>query len=147
MVVEDPSTTSGPAPVSDSNAAASDADAGGPSTRQNTNARRDSNDQPEKPKPKLKPARWKIWWDKVGLDVPTVALMFKGSLPPTISIAIYQADPDARTFKTLGYLVPMYVKPPTPSLLALTDLPCLASPFSACASCHEPSFFEYCCST
>jgi len=147
MVVEDTSTISGPAPVSDSNAAGSDAEAGGFSTRQNTNATRDANDQPEKSKPKPKPARWKIWWDKIGLDVPTVALMFKGSLPPTISIAIYQADPVARTFKTLGYLVPMYVKPPR--LLALTDraLPCLASPFSACASCHEPSSSEHCCST
>jgi len=145
MVVEDTSITTGPAPVSDSNAAGSDADAGGPSTRQNTNATRDANDQSEKSKPK--PARWKIWWDKIGLDIPTVALMFKGSLPPTISIAIYQADPVARTFKTLGYLVPMYVKPPRP--LALTDraLLCLASPFSACASCHEPSSSEHCCST
>lgn len=110
MVVEDSSGTS-PIPVSD-NAAGNDAETGAPSTRRDTNptARRDDSHQPAKPKPK--PARWKIWWNKIGLDVPTIAMMFKGSLPATISIAIYQADPVARTFKTLGYLVPMYVTPP-----------------------------------
>ena len=32
-------------------------------------------------------------------------MMFKGSLPPTIAIAMYQAEPVAEQYQTLGYLV------------------------------------------
>ncbi|TVY78574.1 Uncharacterized protein LSUE1_G003688 [Lachnellula suecica] len=44
---------------------------------------------------------------KIGLDAGTVMMMFKGSVAPTIGIAIYQADSVAATFATLGYLVPI----------------------------------------
>ncbi|TDZ31098.1 Uncharacterized protein C8035_v001458 [Colletotrichum spinosum] len=54
---------------------------------------------------------------RLGLDVPTFLMMFKGSLPPLIGIAIYQATPVAQYFTTLGYLVPII------SVLALAILP------------------------
>ncbi|KAK3944348.1 hypothetical protein QBC46DRAFT_173564 [Diplogelasinospora grovesii] len=54
---------------------------------------------------------------KLGLDVPTLAMMFKGSLPPTLGIAIYQAPAVSSYFTTLGYLVPII------SVLALAVLP------------------------
>lgn len=58
------------------------------------------------PKPEEnKPARLKQLWQKAGLDPITLALMLKGSLPPTIAIAMYQADAVANHFTTLGYLV------------------------------------------
>ncbi|OLN85314.1 Uncharacterized protein C57A7.05 [Colletotrichum chlorophyti] len=54
---------------------------------------------------------------RLGLDVPTVLMMFKGSLPPLIGIAIYQSTPVAQYFTTLGYLVPII------SVLAFAILP------------------------
>ncbi|KAL0941993.1 uncharacterized protein CTRU02_204756 [Colletotrichum truncatum] len=54
---------------------------------------------------------------RLGLDVPTVLMMFKGSLPPLIGIAIYQSTAVAQYFTTLGYLVPII------SVLALAILP------------------------
>ncbi|GKT77484.1 MFS transporter protein [Colletotrichum tofieldiae] len=54
---------------------------------------------------------------KLGLDAPTIIIMFKGSLPPLIGIAIYQSTPVAQYFTTLGYLVPII------SVLALAILP------------------------
>ncbi|KAL3292387.1 MFS transporter protein [Colletotrichum asianum] len=54
---------------------------------------------------------------RLGLDVPTVMMMFKGSLPPIIGISIYQSTPVAQYFTTLGYLVPII------SVLALAILP------------------------
>ncbi|KAF2742174.1 hypothetical protein M011DRAFT_497660 [Sporormia fimetaria CBS 119925] len=44
-------------------------------------------------------------WKKTGLDTHTVLLMMKAGLPPTIALAIYQADAVARTYATLGYLI------------------------------------------
>ncbi|KAL2020820.1 hypothetical protein VTK56DRAFT_7913 [Thermocarpiscus australiensis] len=44
---------------------------------------------------------------KLGLDKPTLITMFKGSLPPTIGIAMYQAPAVSSYFTTLGYLVPI----------------------------------------
>ncbi|KAK1997001.1 hypothetical protein LX36DRAFT_658044 [Colletotrichum falcatum] len=55
--------------------------------------------------------------DRLGLDAPTVLIMFKGSLPPLIGVAIYQATPVAQYFTTLGYLVPII------SVLAFAILP------------------------
>ncbi|KAJ5807354.1 Brefeldin A sensitivity protein [Penicillium robsamsonii] len=46
-------------------------------------------------------------WQKLGLDRPTVLLMMKGGLPPTIAIAICQNKVVAHEFTTLGYLVPV----------------------------------------
>ena len=52
-----------------------------------------------------KPNKIKQLWQKLDLDVPTVMMMFKASLPPTIAIAMYQSDAVAGVYSTLGYLV------------------------------------------
>ncbi|KAF2794293.1 hypothetical protein K505DRAFT_304300 [Melanomma pulvis-pyrius CBS 109.77] len=44
-------------------------------------------------------------WAKLDLDLPTALMMMKAALPPTISLAMYQADAIATTYSTLGYLV------------------------------------------
>ncbi|KAJ6184858.1 hypothetical protein N7519_006159 [Penicillium mononematosum] len=44
-------------------------------------------------------------WQKTGLDRPTVLLMMKGGVPPTIAVSIYQSMPVANEYTTLGYLV------------------------------------------
>ncbi|EFQ34474.1 hypothetical protein CGRA01v4_00096 [Colletotrichum graminicola] len=64
-----------------------------------------------------KPAPKQKLTDRLGLDVPTVLMMFKGSLPPIIGIAIYQSPPVAQYFTTLGYLVAII------SVLAFAILP------------------------
>jgi hypothetical protein len=46
----------------------------------------------------------RLWW-KAGLDATTLQLMLKGSLPPSIAIAMYQGRSIQDTFGTLGYLV------------------------------------------
>lgn len=50
-------------------------------------------------------SKFKQLWDKAGLDMQTLAMMLKGSLPPTIAIAMYQARDVAAIYQTLGYLV------------------------------------------
>ena len=52
-----------------------------------------------------KPSKIVQLWQKTGLDVKTLLMMFKGSLPPTIAIAIYQATDVAVFYSSLGYLV------------------------------------------
>ncbi|OBR09536.1 hypothetical protein CH63R_08301 [Colletotrichum higginsianum IMI 349063] len=64
---------------------------------------------PPPPKPNL--------MARLGLDAPTLIMMFKGSLPPLIGVAMYQSTPVAQYFATLGYLVPII------SVLALAILP------------------------
>ncbi|KAL4778599.1 hypothetical protein BJX76DRAFT_131446 [Aspergillus varians] len=49
--------------------------------------------------------RVKSAWNKVGLDRQSVILMMKGAIPPTIALAIYQADSVAVYFTTSGYLI------------------------------------------
>lgn len=44
-------------------------------------------------------------WLKSGLDAATLRMMLKGSLPPTIGIAIYQAKSVQERYGTLGYLI------------------------------------------
>ncbi|KAL8705713.1 MAG: hypothetical protein Q9201_001188 [Fulgogasparrea decipioides] len=44
-------------------------------------------------------------WGRSGLNVGILLTMFKGALPPTISIALYQNTGFADTYSTLGYLV------------------------------------------
>ncbi|KAL6709145.1 hypothetical protein ACN47E_001961 [Coniothyrium glycines] len=44
-------------------------------------------------------------WTKLDLDVGTFLMMCKAALPPTIALAMYQADSVAQTFSTSGYLV------------------------------------------
>jgi hypothetical protein len=39
-----------------------------------------------------KPSKLKEIWGKIGLDVGTVMMMFKGSVAPFVAIAFYQSD-------------------------------------------------------
>lgn len=59
----------------------------------------------------------KTAWTKIGLNPGMAVLMLKGAIPPTISLAIYQATPVANTFSTLGYLVAVM------SILSFSILP------------------------
>lgn len=61
-------------------------------------------DTKEEEKKKKEPGKLKKTWDKLGLDAPTLMMMGKAALPPTIALAMYQADKVAATFTTLGYL-------------------------------------------
>ncbi|KAK3334420.1 hypothetical protein B0H65DRAFT_534931 [Neurospora tetraspora] len=87
------------------------------------------NPVPQKP---TKPGKLAAIAAKLGLDVPTVLMMFKyvgpwlirpntntirGSLPPTIGIAMCQAHSIAIYFGTVGYLVPII------SVMAIAILP------------------------
>jgi hypothetical protein len=51
-----------------------------------------------------KPGFIKRTWTKLGLDVPTVMMMCKAALPPTIALSMYQATAVAKVYTTLGYL-------------------------------------------
>ncbi|OJK01534.1 hypothetical protein ASPACDRAFT_26625 [Aspergillus aculeatus ATCC 16872] len=46
-----------------------------------------------------------IIWGKLNMDIPTLLLMMKGALPPTICVAMYQSDVVSGQFNTVGYLV------------------------------------------
>jgi len=59
-------------------------------------------DKTSKPK---KPNFIKKIWAKLGLDIGTFLMMIKAALPPTIALAMLQADAVAQRFATLGYLV------------------------------------------
>ncbi|KAI7217442.1 hypothetical protein KC333_g4220 [Hortaea werneckii] len=61
--------------------------------------------QQQQPQDEKKPSRLKQIWTKIGLDVPTLVVMFKGSIPPIVALAMYQADAVAQEYTTLGYLV------------------------------------------
>ncbi|KAI7087036.1 hypothetical protein KC356_g4542 [Hortaea werneckii] len=61
--------------------------------------------QQQQPHDEKKPSKLKQIWTKIGLDVPTVVVMFKGSIPPIVALAMYQADAVAQEYTTLGYLV------------------------------------------
>lgn len=54
---------------------------------------------PDVPKP---PSKLQKLWKTIGLDLMTVQLMVKGSIPPTIAIAAFQSDAFAAHFSTLG---------------------------------------------
>ncbi len=51
-----------------------------------------------------KPLFTKRIWEKFGLNVGVLSMMFKGALPPTIAIGLYQWTGFAETYSTLGYL-------------------------------------------
>lgn len=55
--------------------------------------------------PQEKPSKIKQLWTKIGLDVPTCMMMFKGSVAPTVAIAMYQSRAVAQHYTTLGYLI------------------------------------------
>lgn len=82
-------------------------------------ARSDSDQTPTNaPKTEEKPpSRLKRIWTALGLDPVTLLLMFKGSLPPTIGIAIYQARGVQQVYGNTGYLVAIT------SVLALCIMP------------------------
>jgi hypothetical protein len=61
--------------------------------------------QQSKRQPAKQPSKLKQLWNKIGLDRMTLLIMVKGSLPPTIAIAMYQADAVAAFYGTIGYLV------------------------------------------
>jgi hypothetical protein len=52
-----------------------------------------------------KPAFIKRIWTKLGLDVPTLLMMGKAGLPPTIALSMYEADDVSSVYTTLGYLM------------------------------------------
>lgn len=58
----------------------------------------------EEEKKEKKPSKLKAAWAKLDLDVPTLLMMGKAALPPTITLAMYQATDVAQTYTTLGYL-------------------------------------------
>lgn len=70
--------------------------------QQNTNLGGDADIEKKKGK---EPGKFKKMWDKLGLDAPTLLMMGKAALPPTIAIAMYEADKVAQVYSTLGYLV------------------------------------------
>lgn len=61
--------------------------------------------QPEQKPEQKRPSKLKQLWQKAGLDYMTLALMLKGSLPPTIAIAMYQSRAVSSQYGTIGYLV------------------------------------------
>lgn len=51
------------------------------------------------------PSKLKQLWAKIGLDVPTCMMMFKGSVAPIVALAMYQSPKVAAHYTTLGYLI------------------------------------------
>ncbi|KIW21166.1 hypothetical protein PV08_01746 [Exophiala spinifera] len=51
-----------------------------------------------------RPGLFKRLWTKAGLDLPTLMMMLKGAIAPTIALAAYESDAWAREYSTLGYL-------------------------------------------
>lgn len=70
--------------------------------QQDTSLTADPEDKTTKEK---KPSALKKLWTKIDLDIPTVMMMCKAALPPTIALAIFQADRVAQHYTTLGYLI------------------------------------------
>ena len=76
---------------------------------------RHSQDSPLKEAPKdgkahkasssRKPSIFRRAWNNMDLNLGTLMMMFKGAVPPAISLAAYQSTSFADTFSTLGYLV------------------------------------------
>ncbi|KAI4203065.1 MAG: hypothetical protein LQ350_002113 [Teloschistes chrysophthalmus] len=67
----------------------------------NTSDEQSSQDE----KPKKKESLLTRIWIKSGLNIGMLITMFKGALPPTIAIALFQNTGFANTYSTLGYLV------------------------------------------
>jgi hypothetical protein len=44
-------------------------------------------------------------WEKIGLDRPTLMKMLKFSIPPSLSLCIYQSNVISSTYTTVGYLI------------------------------------------
>ncbi|KAK4998768.1 hypothetical protein LTR66_002068 [Elasticomyces elasticus] len=56
-------------------------------------------------KPAKGPSFFKKTWTKLDLDRPTLRMMVKGAIAPTIGLSFYQASSVAKTYTTVGYLV------------------------------------------
>lgn len=69
------------------------------------NARMNAAQQPQQETQPQPPSRLNKIWRKIGLDAMTFSIMLKGSIPPTIAIAMYQSNAVAQQYQTLGYLV------------------------------------------
>ncbi|KAK3313703.1 hypothetical protein B0H66DRAFT_358322 [Apodospora peruviana] len=89
-----------------------------------------------------RPAFLASWVARLGLDKSTVLMMLKGSLPPTIGIAIYQSTAVANYFGSFGYLLPIVTVIALPilprgkfvmNLVLILGLICLASAVSLLA--------------
>lgn len=50
-------------------------------------------------------SKFVLFWNRLGLDRPTVMKMLKFSMPPTFALCIYQSDVVANTYTTVGYLI------------------------------------------
>ncbi|KAH5411810.1 hypothetical protein HBI23_172820 [Parastagonospora nodorum] len=72
---------------------------------QSNGYRQDASLTEEKDKKEKKPGFIKRTWTKLGLDAPTVMMMCKAALPPTIALAMNQSTAVAKVYATLGYLV------------------------------------------
>ena len=78
---------------------------GGDDNAQDANEKSEVEHQDQPPGEEKKPSKFKQLWEKTGLDMTTLQMMFKGSLAPTIAIALYQSHAAAAQYQTLGYLV------------------------------------------
>ncbi|KAK3719522.1 hypothetical protein LTR37_004380 [Vermiconidia calcicola] len=81
------------------------ADAVPPGSSSGSEEKRPEPQAQKAPQQKKKPSRLKQLWEKAELDVMTLQMMVKGSVPPIVAIAMYQADAVAAQYQTLGYLV------------------------------------------
>ncbi|EXJ61463.1 uncharacterized protein A1O5_11779 [Cladophialophora psammophila CBS 110553] len=88
-----------------------------------------------------KPSLLKRLNDRLGLKInlPTILLMFKGAVAPTVGLAIYQDASVAAHYSTIGYLIPimsLFVVPILPrarflqNFLVTCFLTCLAAAIS-----------------
>ena len=64
-----------------------------------------STDDIDKEPPAKEPSLIKRLWDGSGLNPGMLMMMFKGALPPAISLAVYQSTSFADIYSTIGYLV------------------------------------------
>jgi hypothetical protein len=62
-------------------------------------------ESPSEPPAKKQPSKVKQIWTKLGLDFSTCSMMFKGSVAPTVALAMYQSPTVAAHYTTLGYLI------------------------------------------
>jgi len=68
-------------------------------------------------KAEKQPSKVKNMWTKLGLDMSTCSMMFKGSVAPTVAIAMYQSPTVAAKYTTLGYMIAIM------AILALPIMP------------------------
>lgn len=84
---------------------------------QSTNNGRRGSDEPESSGQQPSSISSVNLFAKLGLDMPTLVIMLKGSLPPTIGIAMYQSSSISSILGSIGYLTPII------SVLSLAILP------------------------